>query len=467
MKRKETYLFSLLYLLAAALVLLFSNGTGDAGDSVQHHLLARSAFAHPHLLLDLWGKPIYTLLSAPFAQWGFVGSQCFNVLVSLASLLLTLEVARYFRYPRPWLAALFLLAAPYHIVLIFSGLTEPLFGLFLSAALYLGLCRDRWAWAVLLLSFMPFVRSEGMIMCGVFGLYLLWRRQWQLLPLFLVGHLFYSLIGGWVFGDFLWLFNKSPYAALHPYLESEAHWYDFAERLNYVIGIPLYGLLVLGLLSILVKAYGKDYRNRTAEIVLIVGGFLAFFVAHSLFWTLGIFNSMGLKRVLVGVMPLVALMALRGFHFVRFLARRLPKLQRLLSYGVLGYVLIFPFTSNPAALRLPEDFQLWPEQTLAHEVAEYIQKNELDQAQTRFFYTHPYLSMALSVDQYDPNRRLALDVLRQVEAHPGDLIIWDSWFAVADSHLSLEQLQALRPLQVIEDFQNSDHRYVLLRPIPQ
>ena len=55
-------------------------------------------------------------------------------------------------------------------------------------------------------------------------------------------------------------------------------------------------------------------QAQAEEIVLILCGFGAFLIAHSLFWYLGIFNSLGLKRVLIGIMPMMALIVLYGFN---------------------------------------------------------------------------------------------------------------------------------------------------------
>ena len=74
------------WFIVLCLVAIFTNGTGDAGDSVQHYLFSKSAFKHPELFLDHWAKPIFVLLSAPFAQLGFVGMKIFNCLIIFGSL---------------------------------------------------------------------------------------------------------------------------------------------------------------------------------------------------------------------------------------------------------------------------------------------------------------------------------------------------------------------------------------------
>ena len=63
-----------------------------------------------------------------------------------------------------------LIFTPTYYVLTFSGLTEPLFALILIIGTYL-CAKEKHASASILISFLPFVRSEGLIILGVFGFY--------------------------------------------------------------------------------------------------------------------------------------------------------------------------------------------------------------------------------------------------------------------------------------------------------
>jgi hypothetical protein len=72
------FFFSILLL---ALVYTSTDGYGGA-DSFQHYMISCYSWKHPHLLLDHWGKPIFTLLSSPFSQVGYKGLLLFNVLIT-------------------------------------------------------------------------------------------------------------------------------------------------------------------------------------------------------------------------------------------------------------------------------------------------------------------------------------------------------------------------------------------------
>ncbi|MFD1470811.1 hypothetical protein ACFQ48_21490 [Hymenobacter caeli] len=145
-----------------------TKSTYDSGDSVQHYLFAHYAFAHPLNLLDSWAKPLFTLLAAGPAQAGFIGMKLFQCGVVAASVWCAFVVARALRLPAPELAVLFAYAMPGYFIIQFSGLTEPLFGLVLVAAVALAMA-DRPAWSAALVSWLPFVRSEGFILLEGIG----------------------------------------------------------------------------------------------------------------------------------------------------------------------------------------------------------------------------------------------------------------------------------------------------------
>ncbi|MCS7029829.1 MAG: hypothetical protein NZ519_13810, partial [Bacteroidia bacterium] len=71
---------------------------------------------------------------------------------------------------------------PSYYILTFSGLTEPLFALFLSVGVYL-LLREKYLFSVIWVSFMPFVRSEGLIIILAFTCFLIVQKKWKVVTL--------------------------------------------------------------------------------------------------------------------------------------------------------------------------------------------------------------------------------------------------------------------------------------------
>ena len=81
------------FILAMALLSEVSDGGADA---IVHHRMAKFAFNHRGLFFDLWGKPAFTILSSPFAYFGFTAHKIFNVIIAAITLLVTWKTAKLF-----------------------------------------------------------------------------------------------------------------------------------------------------------------------------------------------------------------------------------------------------------------------------------------------------------------------------------------------------------------------------------
>lgn len=446
MKNYPIYILLFIYVILATLTLVFFDGTGDAGDSVHHYQFARYAPYHVELFLDHWAKPFFVLLSSPFAQFGFVGMKVFNVLVTFFTLFFTFKTLQKLKISNAIVGAIFLLFSPLCFVLTFSGLTEPLFGLFLIVGLY-ALLDGKLILSSVLISFLPFIRSEGLIFLGIFGLYFLLKKQWKFIPLLLVGHVTYMFLGYFVHKDLFWVFNKIPYAKLSS-TYGQGKMFHFVEQMNYVIGVPIYILFGLGVISIVWKSIKKNVAFEVQSIVFL--GFFSFFIAHTLFWYFGIFNSMGLNRVLIGVAPFIAIIALFGYNFTTEEIFKNKKSLRLIFQGLLlFYVLIFPFTSNPAAINWEKDLRLSKDQKTAVLVADFIASRE--NFEQKYFFAHPYLGEALKIDYFDENKRQSL-INYKSAMQSGDILIWENWFAVVEHRIIKEELDSNEELECLYNY---------------
>jgi hypothetical protein len=435
MKDKFIYLILFIYAIIATCTVLFLDGTSDAGDSIHHYQYAKYAPIHPELFFNHWAKPLFVLLACPFAQFGFIGIKIFNVFVAIFTIFFTFKIAETLELKNALLAAVILIFSPLHYIITFSGLTDPLFALFCSIALYLVL-KQHYFVASLVLSFLPFLRSEGLIIMAVFGFYFLLKQQWKYLPLFLVGHLVYAIAGNFVFHDLFWVFNKIPYARLSSNYGSGPLFY-FVEKLIYALGIPIYALFWIGVVAIIIQSIRKRIQLEIQVLVFLV--FFAFFIAHALFWYMGIFNSMGLIRVMVGVMPFSSIIAWIGFNFISEAFFSKWKLAKQIFQGlVIAYVIIFPFTANPAAINWDKDMRLSKGQQLDLEIAEII-KRDYGMAH-RFMFAHAHMAEALGIDWFDPQQHLDFMNNKIERLQTGDIVIWDNWFAVVEQGVTKTQL---------------------------
>lgn len=453
MKNKLVYIVLFLFVLLSVFIILNFNGTGGVGDSVLHYLYAKYAPTHPELYFNHWAKPLFTLLSSPFAQFGFAGMKVFNSIASLFCIFFTFKIAEQLGLKNALLSAVFLIASPLFLLLTYSGLTEPLFALFVAAGTFYALKKQH-VLAAIIISFLPFVRSEGLFFIGVLGLYLLLKKDWKTIPLLITGHLVYSIVGYFEYKDLLWVFTKIPYTDMNDNYGS-GKLTHFASQLIFVLGVPVYILFWLGIVKL---GWDSIKRKTKMETTILIGlGFMVFFVAHTLFWYLGKFNSMGLKRVFIGIAPLMAILALMGFNFITeqlLKNKKIPKL--ILQSAFLAYVFIFPFVSNPASPRWKERLALTGSQKCALKIADYFESHPVEK--TRFIFIDPYLSEALKIDHFDSKIRVELNAGQLEALNTGELIVWENWFSIVERGITKQSLDNDPRLEFMFDSNVWDNR---------
>lgn len=471
MLQKIPHIAAILFGLVMGVLALTAPGTCDGGDSIMHFIIANAAFAHPENFLNHWGKPLFTLLAAPFAYWGFTSMKIFNVIVSAMAIFFTCRIAQMLLIPRVAMIALLMGCAPMYITNALSGLTEPLLALTLSISLWLCL-RKQLLWATILVSFTPFMRSEGLIICGVFALYLLFKRQFKLLPLLAAGHIVYGIAGYPCHKDFLWVLRRIPYATLdHVYGSGEL--FHFVKEIHVVAGRTAFIFLPAGLLYALICAvkYLKNVfakqntksdipqkhlwgQMSTEEFWLVYGWSIVFIVAHSLFWYLGIFASFGLLRVLIGIMPLLAIISLRGINLLlRPIEYFSPKAANMATFAFAALIAIQPYLM----LNWQTHFGLDPLQRGFDSAIKFLgdkPKNNL------CYFDLSYGIIALKKDFYDPTQYRSTRDLHDGKPIPdGSIVIWDDWYSVVEAHNPLEKLENDPRLILRKCFEEEEKQY--------
>jgi hypothetical protein len=438
-----------------------TNTTGDSGDSIAHYLYAHYAFKYPNFFLHHWAKPIFVLFSAPFAQFGFKGIIIFNTLCATLSGLLAFYTAKNLKIKQAWLVFVFIFFAPFYFKLIFSGLTEYLFALVLILGIYL-VSKSKYTYASIIVSFLPLIRSEGLIILGVFGLYFLLDKKIKNLPYLFFGQLIYTVFGAFYYKDIFWVLNKIPYAHISsPYGSGQL--LDFVHRLNYVIEKPIYLLLVIGSVSLTISFFRTGFKgNNNVKILLILGSFLSFFIAHSIFWWLGIFNSMGLPRVLIAVVPVIALLALMGMETITVRIHN-PKIVKTLLFFITLLIGVYPFTNRENGIVFNDQlFVLEENRLMDQKVVPYIKK-ELPDYESRIIYSsQPYLTMGLNIDFFDTNHHRELHHLLGNDIKMGSIIIWDNWYGIIQGNVALNQLTDDPRFELLKTFEGPESNKTVL-----
>ncbi|MCC6691402.1 MAG: hypothetical protein IT235_07705, partial [Bacteroidia bacterium] len=209
---QQKYVFALLiiFFVFTTIIAALSTGTYESGDSIQHYLIARYSFNYPKLFFDHWGKPFFTLLISPFAQFGFLGVCIFNIFCATLSGFLAFKIAEKLDLSNPWMAPVFILFAPIYYVTLVSALTEPLFALIILAGLFFCL-QNKFALSGIIVSFLPYVRSEGFLILVPFALVFIYNKKYISCLLIFTGTLLYSVAGLIYYHNLFWIWAENPY----------------------------------------------------------------------------------------------------------------------------------------------------------------------------------------------------------------------------------------------------------------
>ena len=309
-------IFSIVFVI---IILILSRGVFGSVDTIAHYHVARYAFRHPELFLHHWGKPLFTILSSPFAQLGYHGSVCFNLLCGLFTAWLIFKIADRLRYDYTWTVILMVIFTPIYFSNMFTSQTEIIFSLVLTGAIYLFL-KEKYILSALVISLIPYARNEGLMFLVIFLLALIWMKRYRAVPFLAFGFIFFGLIGLPQYKDFWWFFTKMPYGKFGSELYGSGSFFYYLKNFNRIMGFPLILLALIGtgtMLKWFISAR-KLYRDVgwTTEYLLILPSFFGFIFVQSFLWWRGIFGVLASTRFMASVLPLGALIALAGFNVI-------------------------------------------------------------------------------------------------------------------------------------------------------
>jgi hypothetical protein len=439
--------FGILLIVVVNFIFLFlSKSTYDDGDSIRHYLEAKAAFSHPGLFLNHWAKPVFVLLSAPFAQFGIIGIKLFNGLCVTGGIFFTWKIAQLRQIKHLWVLWLMALSAPHIFMIQSSGLTEPLFALIIIASAFLYL-KDKHYWSVILFSFLPFVRSEGWVLALVILCLLIWQKKWKVLPFLALGTVVYGIIGLFYYHDFLWMFHMNPYSGTEVKYGT-GDFFHYIKQLPYLFGWPNLFLFVLGL-YFLAKQTIKTRFRFTSYHFLVPGLFLAMLLSHSIFWHKGWFHSFGMTRVILAVFPMFILIAFDGLQMLLSMPKALQVKRSILVFFAL-LITWFPYSGNKAGFDIPDDFHLNARQEAALEANNWYREHYPNKPMIGLSYY--YLLEAFDIQLYDTKRYNTLMNPTDLVAKKGNLVFWDDYFSESEMGVSLSTFQNenYTPVKIIE-----------------
>lgn len=424
----------------------------DPGDGIMHFFIAQGSWYQPELFLHHWGKPFFILVSSPFAQFGFNGMVVFNILIFSCTVLLGFRILSKLGVS-VWLQLLFpliLLVAHDTTETLLGGLTEPLFNFAVMLSLWL-LLEKKWMWFAILVSFMPFMRSEGQLPIVLGIMLLLFNRSYKTIPFIFTGFILYSIIGLIVYGDFWWYFTKSAYSMGNS-MYGQGTWDHYLLSYKNYLGNPGLYILLLGIPSMVVlfvKRRWKDFQFNWA--FYSYGIFLGIVVLHSYFWATGQNGSAGLTRIATQGVPVVILLNL--YYISRF------KLSNHLISSI-----IFVVFGGIMTLTLLQT-KIYPKKAdpLEHQLiaaADFLKKQHL--SNEKVYYHYPLFSFSYGENPFQPDRKLIhysfadFDESMRNVLKPGDFIVRDSHFGPMEANAQLKDIKRHPELVIVAEFVSSE-----------
>jgi len=441
-ERKFVRLFIFTVAIVLSLLAIVWNGTADSGDSVNHYLFSKWAMAHPENFFDAWAKPLYVLLTQPFVQGSFTGVKFFNILNFIVAMIATYLTAKKLELRNSWLVTVLLVLAPMNFALALSGLTEPLFGTVLICGLCL-LFHNKNVAGLVVLSFLPFVRSEGMFMLIIIAAYLITQKKYVSIVWLAIGQALYAVIGCFKFHSLLWFYAANPYS-----LKSRYGHGDFAayfNSLHLVIGSASQFFLGIGVLAVIITFVAKVAKKQPLpwQLVLIMSLFLAYFFFHVIAWKYGLFASFGMTRIIVAMAPLMAILCLYGLNAITGFIKD-EKVQKTITIALVALIVMvngikmYKILATMGEGEPGFSIKLEADQDIEDEMAHYIQRHYPDYKTKVLIYDAPYVAAALGVDPFSDKRRYHLEGDGKMPT--GSYLIWDDWFAVVEGGIKLEDV---------------------------
>lgn len=424
----------------------------DPGDGIMHFFIAQGSWDQPELFLHHWGKPFFILVSSPFAQVGFNGIVVFNILVFTSTVLIAfrmlskLGVSVWFQLLFP----LVLLVAHDISETILGGLTEPLFNLALMLSL-LFLQEKKFLWFAIVISLMPFMRSEGQLPVLLGFFLLLYNKSYKHIPFLATGFVVYALVGLVVYHDFWWYFTRSAYN-MENGIYGKGPWNHYLLSYKNYLGNPGLYIVLLGIPSMIILAFKKKWKDMQLEWWFFAYGIVVgVIVLHSYFLATGQNGALGLTRIATQGIPIFVLLHL--YYLSRF---------RLFNHAVLR--VIFVIFAGILVMTLVQT-KIYPKKAdaLEHQViaaADFLKQEQL--TNEKVYYHYPLFSFRYGENPFQPNRKLIhysfanFDASMKTVLKPGDFIVRDSHFGPMEANVQLKDINRHQELVIVREFVSSE-----------
>jgi hypothetical protein len=167
---------------------------------------------------------------------------------------------------------------------------------------------------------------------------------------------------------------------------------------------------------------------------------------------------MGLSRVFVFVMPLMAMIVLDGFNYIELLTLKLNiKVSNFIKYTIILLLIIFPFLNGPSSYKIPENFELESTQKVVkNNVVPFLKKYHPNKT---VIISDVGISFFLNIDPFDKKScKMYFDISDFNQIDSNHVVIWDNWFSPVEYGTPFEKLTQCNTLKMDTIFYNSNKK---------
>lgn len=425
-------------------VLLPESYTSDTADGLWHYLIARYSYWNPAFELDLWAKPVFTILAAPFSQFGLKGIHLMQIIYSFLTSIVLFKILNFFNVKHLWLIPILLFFTPVYFPELFSGLTEIVFAFFLVWGIYLVIINE-WLFATILFSFLPFVRQEGYFIFPLIGLLLLIQKKYFYIPALFTGYILITLYGYSTHHSLMWIANNNPYKGAQD-IYGKGEFLFYINSLDELLGTSRKVLLYIGgaiSLYTLINGVFTFKKNNIPDNKLFhfhfltLGFIVLFIVAESVFWAFGLFGALGMNRLISCIVPLIVLIIIFGLNVIYTFSLKYD----FHKIYIVILSLLTVFFINIIFKKSYWPLQLQGETIVVSDACEWYKKTYPNEKR-KIYFSHPYTVIGLDLNPYDSEKNQETYAISDKQ-HPennmqsGDIIIWDAHFGANEGQLPL------------------------------
>lgn len=270
-------------------------------DEAAHYLSMKRFWHNPNLALSNWEKPGFKLVYALPALLGSTFVKFVNCLFAAFSCFFAYRVAESYKVKIPLIAFILLATQPFWVLLSFRNYSELLSAFLIIFGLYWHR-KAQFYVSALVISYVAFVRQEFYPFLALYGLYLLWQKQFVAAVLLAVFPLVHNTWG--------WAVSSDPLYLLNQILKANKEIGDNYPRQGFEHYFLMSGTIYGGLALTCLIAYFaiKILQKKAAEWFLIVPTLL-YFLMYCVFniqsYPMGP-STAGNLRYLIIISPLIA-----------------------------------------------------------------------------------------------------------------------------------------------------------------